>query len=937
MPKHVHRAVILGFLGALPVWSQTAPPPIAPEVQAASLDTMEQNLDRLESSIRKSLKSGGSKPVSFSGEAIFRFIGTSYAEYPLWMQDDNTESKNSFASVRVAMVAAPHKNLRLWSKIAFNGALYGTNKSTSLAGSRGLTSKDSAYQTTPQTGHFDPHSAQVYEDMSAGVTAAIGKATTIFRVGGTLWTEASPLTVWKGQNRMFGWDYVPYELEQPSAQYYEYATTKGERVGRAAWNKKPFQGFQWESMDLPGKLYFMLTMANYEGFQKWSPTVANTANTNGLMYTAEAAKDRTMASKGTGIGDLYRDATVGRLAIGEIPLPGGQALPIMAGVNYVNFKLDDDYAKQFRYSFNFGGLANSADALALEAWGYRKVGQTTMDQVKASLPAATLTAALAGGLIDTLKRRGIYMDPDSSLFMRDTFYASNYFTSFKTISFDLRQNVPGKIGFLLDVGLNKTDTSYFKVQDSGVTSVSQIRRYKGIADSTTIQNTRKYEVLAHKESDWIPAVYGQVSNLISGTIGNSLHIGWFDIPMPLDLGIQAVYAPKDFYSGTNFIMPGDFFFPYEANLLGAGKFAGYDGGTPYVANMTGANFTFKYTKVKNGHLRMNVGYHTQMEKGANLIWLPWRLNGTAFKLSIHQSTTQYDGQGLTDDYLRGDAAFAGANSNTDVGVGTPTIARQIRRFGNDFYGYPNPAGANAGRPWEGSTDRRNNQYAPTPGLAGGIRNDFMSTFENFGAFKIHRTSKTGFKEDSSVIAEMILSGSLPTSTKATQNISLDYGQDLSPLWGGTRPMFMGLYGAFNGVTTGGLVKPGDDKTLLSGYLLRFEPVYQLTDKFWVIGLVGQEHWESNYGVAAIDSVSGLSFKHDRFVQDPRNWHSAPINYTDWAFGAGFDWNLAPRVELHTRLEYFTHRDDGISEEVAAAKGRNDFEAWYLHAETKMWF
>ncbi|HOX51318.1 MAG TPA: hypothetical protein PKY05_07510, partial [Fibrobacteria bacterium] len=724
MPKHVRRVAILGFLGALPVWSQTAPPPIAPEVQSAALDTMEQNLDRLESSIRKSLKGGGSKPVSFSGEAIFRFIGTSYQEYPLWMADDNTESKNSFASIRMAMVAAPHKNLRLWSKIAFNGALYGTNAPSTLAGARGLNSQDSAYRSTPQTGHFDPHSVQVYEDMSAGVTAAVGKATTMFRVGGTLWTEASPLTVWRSQNRLFGWDYVPYELEQPSAQYYEYATSKGERVGRAAWNKKPFQGFQWESIDLPGKLYFMLTLGNYEGFQKWLPTVANTANTNGLMYTAEAAKNRTIASKGTGIGDLYRDATVGRLAIGEIPLPGGQALPISAGLNYVGFKLDDDYAKQFRYSLNFGGLANGFDASPLAAWGYRKTATFSKDQAAAAI--GTVADSLSKATWKTkLANSGYFVNYDSTFSTRDTFYASNYFTSFQTISFDLRQNVPGKVGFLLDVGLNKTDTSYFKVQDSGVASAAEIRRYKGVADDQTIQEAGKYEVLGHKESKWVPAVYGQVTNLVSGTIGGAI---------PLDLGIQAVYAPKEFYSGTSFIMPGDFFFPYEANLLGAGKFAGYDGGTPYVANMTGANFTFKYTRVKNGHLRMNVGYHTQMEDGANLIWIPWRLNGTAFKLSIHQSTTQYDGQGLTDDFLRGDPAFDGA----DVASKTPSISRQVRRFGNEFYTYANPTLGATERPWEGSS-KRNNEYAPTPGLAGGIRNDFMATFENFAAFQIRRT------------------------------------------------------------------------------------------------------------------------------------------------------------------------------------------------------
>lgn len=898
MPKHVRRAAILGFLGALPVWSQTAPPPIDPAVQGATLDTMEQNLDYLESSIRKSLKGGGSKPVSFSGEAVFRFIGTSYQEYPIWMSDDNTESKNSIAGIRVAMVAAPHKNLRLWSKIAFNASLYGTNKPTSLSENSTAPGVDSigpnAYQTTPQTGHFDPKSAALFEDMCAGVTAAVGKATTTIKLGGALWTEASPLTVWKGQNRLFGWDYVPYELEQPSAQYYEYATTKGERVGRAAWNKKPFQGFQWESVDLPAKLYFMLTLGNYEGFQKWSPTAANTNNTNGLMYTDAAAGIRTINSKGTGIGDLYRDATVARIAIGEIPLPGGQALPITAGLNFINFKLDDDYAKQFQYAFDFGGLSNNYDAHPLQAWGVKRL-LTKSD-----------TIIQKAGRPDSLVHRVFQSFSDSV-------YKSNFFVNFKTISFDARQNVPGKIGFLVDIGLNKTDTSYFKLQDSGATTSAELRRYHGVADSATIQNARKYEVISHKESGWTPAIYAQVSNLISGTYGNSF---------PLDVGIQSVFAPKNFYSGTSFIMPGDFFFPYEANLVGAGKFAGYDGGTPYVANMTGANLTLKYTKVRNGHLRMNVGYHTQLESGSNLLWIPWRLNGTAFKLSLHQSSTQYDGQGLTDDFLRGDPAFSGAGTE----ITTPGTFRQIRRFGNDFYFFQNPNGV-----------PRRNTYAPTPGLAGGIRNDFMSTFENFAALRMRRADPASLEQDTIAMRSMSMAGELPQATKATQNLSIDYGQDISTLWSGSHPLFLGVYAAFNGVTTGGLANPSDDKTLLSGYLLRAEPVFQVHEKFWLIGLIGQERWYSRYGVAAIDSVSGYAPAADKQWWDPKNWRSAPINYTDWVFGGGFDWNLAPRVELHTRLQYFTHRDDGVSEEIAAAKGKNDYEAWSLHAETKMWF
>jgi hypothetical protein len=37
-------------------------------------------------------------------------------------------------------------------------------------------------------------------------------------------------------------------IEQPISRYYEYNIAKGEKSGRAAWNKKAFQGINFESI-----------------------------------------------------------------------------------------------------------------------------------------------------------------------------------------------------------------------------------------------------------------------------------------------------------------------------------------------------------------------------------------------------------------------------------------------------------------------------------------------------------------------------------------------------------------------------------------------------------------------------------------------------------------------------------------------------------------
>jgi hypothetical protein len=855
------RTAILAVLASIPGWAQSTPAPVGQEAQKAVLDSIDQSLDAVESQARRSIFSGGSKPVSFAGEALLRFIGTSYDKYPGWMEKDRTENKNSFASVRVGMVAAPHRTLRLWSKIAFNAAILGYSKP-----GPGSTAGE-GWQSTPQTGYFDPHSNILYEDMSAGLVAKTGPVTTSAKIGGTLWQEASPLTVWKGQPRMFGWDYVPYELEQSNAQYWEYATLKGEKTGRAAWNKKPFQGLMLESVEMPNNWAYSAVYGEYEGFQKWRENVPNPNNTNGLMYTG--VDQRTFFTKGLGTGDGYRKTTAVRVSKAE--LPGA----ITLGLNYVGLATDNDYAKQWLWAARNGGLSVGAtgDNLPVLAWSRR-------------------ITDFGGGVFDTLDQ-----------------YRSNYFLSHQTVSFDARRNLPGGLQFHVDIGVSQVDTSYFKVDPDG--SGSNLKRYRSGLDTNRIKNGLQYEVVGNQKSGWIPAAYATASYPVA--IGSKNY----------EFQLSSIYAPKKFYSGTSFIIPADIFFPFEANLLGAGKFASSDGGSPYAANMTGANLVVKFP-VPNGHARLTSGFHKQIENGSDLLFLPWRLNGTAFKYSQNASTTQYDGVGLVDDYLRGNAAYSGAGS----GPGTPNRLKQVHRFGDDFFTVNNPDGSSA----------RRNPYAPAPGLAGGVRSDFMATYEGYGAFQMRKDSATR-RLDSNAIADMMVAGLMPQSTKNTQNLSIDVAYDIARLWGGKSSVFLGAYGSLNSITKNGSPIPSmatDDKTLLSGTMLRCEAVVQVTPKFYLIGVAGRETWSSEYGVAPIDSVLGTTVS-DGKLKDAKNWRSAPIDYLDWKLGAGFDWDMASRVGLHVRLERFAHSDAGISEEVTAAKGKNDFKAWLLHAETKMWF
>lgn len=861
------RTAILAALAAMPGLVHSTPAPVGQEAQAAVLDSIEQNLDPVEAQARRSLFGGGSKPVSFSGEAMMRFIGTSYDKYPSWMTQDVTETKNTSASIRLAMVGAPHRNIRIWSKIAFNSQMLGNNKPANSP-----YVSDKALFGTPRMGSLDLRDNTVYEDMCAGLIAKTGPVTTQSRIGGVLWTEASPLSVWKGQNRMFGWDYVPYELEQSNAQYYEYATIKGEKTGRAAWNKKAFQGLQFESIEMPWNLYYNVTYGSFDMGQKYQPFMINTNTTNGLMSTneypsgTEVPGPRKYGDKGNGIGDTYRKTLLLRLAKAELPLG------ITGGLNYVNYKTDNDYPRQY---WNLWSGTGDADYRPVAAWYYRDSN-------------------------DVIGK-----------------YSSNYFVNSQVVSADFRRNLPGGLQFHFDIGASSVDTTYFMVEDRD-SAIVNWRRF-GVSDSATIVNATKGQVLGHGKQEWTPAIYGMVAYPVS-VVGKNI-----------DLQLQSIFAPKKFYSGSSFILPLDAMFPYESNLTGAGKFAGADNGTPYTSNLLGANLTTKLP-VANGHAKINFGFHTQIDKGSDFIFLPWRLNGTAYNYTLNASSSRYDGATLTDAYLMGNypATTAKVTSGGPDYDGTNLEGRyrQIRRMGNEFYWAQNPNG----------TERRN-AYAPQPGLAGGIRNDYLATFEGFGAFRLRKDASSR-EIDLESVQSMFETGRMPQTKKATQNLSIDLAKDVARYWGGKNSLHLALYGALNSITKSGSPIPTlstNDDVILNSYNIRFEPVVQITQKLYLIGLFGHETWKSSYGVAAIDSANGTAPSSHADYLNPDNWYAAPIDYSDWAYGAGIDWDIASRVGLHLRLQKFTHEDKGISKEVPTAAGKNDYEAWFFHAETKMWF
>lgn len=323
-----------------------------------SLGISNDQFESLETHVRSTLMYGGSSPVSFAGEARLKIQEHFIYSAPDYMLKDRTYTNANFEGneslLRLGMVVRPNRNSVLWAKIGFQHTLPG-NFSNQFAESPNI---DTDYPQAQgyerqQTRHDKmEETANIHEDMSAGMAIRTNTASAWLRMGNVLWTEASPLTVWKAQPRNFAWDYLPFEVEQPIGRYYEYNIAKGEKSGRAAWNKKALNGIQLESIQLPYDLYLNLMYAAYERYDNFEREYVDFSGDIG--YTGE-----TNEAKGRGIGDSYRHLYHMRLAKEKI----GPGLTLGFNLNWFHTSSDFLQNITLRSAFPFSSPQSIIDPL----------------------------------------------------------------------------------------------------------------------------------------------------------------------------------------------------------------------------------------------------------------------------------------------------------------------------------------------------------------------------------------------------------------------------------------------------------------------------------------------------------------------------------------------------------------------------------------------
>jgi hypothetical protein len=197
---------------------------------------------------------------------------------------------------------------------------------------------------------------------------------------------------------------------------------------------------------------------------------------------------------------------------------------------------------------------------------------------------------------------------------------------------------------------------------------------------------------------------------------------------------------------------------------------------------------------------------------------------------------------------------------------------------------------------------------------------------------------------------------VPTSRKYTFNLELDAAYDIGKSIGYPKDLFVGGYAGLNGITRGSISPLEFDgkggNTLLWSLYVRLEPAIAIHKSFYVLGLFGYENWRSDKAWMMVSrnesgAVTGLLNPTSQEGTDigisPNNFVRVPIDFRDFAYGIGFDWDVLERVGLHGRFKVIQHIDQGLNDMYrewgidAKPADKNDWVTPVVSLEVKTWF
>lgn len=908
------------------------------------LDSLKASLPFLEDKVASTIEGASSAPVAFHGEVQMRAMYHDYYELPRMtyteVNGSSAESKvgesylyparqgitlgGSEPVLKIGMVVTPSRNTVLWAKTGFSASYQGVKPSNQTNSVSGDTSFH--YMSTL---HNENRSIGIMEDMSAGIAIRSKPASFMLKMGAMNWRESSPLSIWKAQPRMFAWEYLPYEIEQPIARYYEYNIAKGEKVGRAAWNRKSFQGIDLEVTNLPGDVKGLFMYGVGDPFDMFERHSMDMAVDNGYAGDEGSIVE-------TGIGDSYRKHLFYRISKKFTE-------QIEVGFNNSFISVSEDITQAgFKYDFVFNtkfdvGLYNST-------WDIG--GKTVKLDSKKSyddILAAEVTATSIG--------EGYYLEP----------------TNF---SLDFKGKINSKLSYMANVGFSAIDTTfvaitngsegrYLATKDDGFTNINDSN---GVIVPGRIHSSKK---VSGWETD------GSWSTYLKSSLATYIKLS-LDTRVNVDLDFM--YAGADYYSPYSFVATHDLFFARGSNELGAGKFLGTET-SPYTKNMVSSGITVAPDVPWYGHLKFKYGFNKQLDADRDVIFLNYRLNGDAMHSTFNSYMSKWGLGKITQTYdfaHHQDKALSPIDRVGDESYGSYIMGEESRLIASPTSGGMRSDAHSVFEgfvPYKDPTQLILNHYSKSSSVSERrditeIWNDdsksFIDARDSIGAANSGRgtviISKDGkdstfysmsetsgdsmFVEKSDGSLDTIIvkttsdNGFVPVTSKNSFNFAFDWALDVGKYIGYKNDLFLSLYYETSGITRTFkpmAFNPENSDVMLTSHYLRTEPAIAITKDFYILGLFGWERWlaSSAWLPSHEDDGAGNVVQNKLAEKTVNGFRESKLKTTDLALGIGFDWDMLKRLSLHARYKWFAHKDEVIKQ--------NEYKGNLIALELKAFF
>jgi hypothetical protein len=288
------------------------------ETPAEQLERVNSNLDSLGEYASSSVIGKDDAPVAVSGDITMRLKHFDFFKASALQYHDKMRT-SVMSALNAAIVVSPASYLTVFSNLylPFDFSGYFANDLATTPNTNGYDNGE----RVPYFHSTDYYGVAISENMLIGLEMRGGYFGAKLSMGGVIWTNQSPLSMWERETMArFASQYETFEEEKVVSMYYKEKNFKPVKEGgRAFWTNRSFGGFLFELDPLPFNLkgQFLVSQPNdvdigmRDGLRLYGSLpgeleMNGTYDMRGDVYAGRFAKERiTFADADIAIGLNY--------------------------------------------------------------------------------------------------------------------------------------------------------------------------------------------------------------------------------------------------------------------------------------------------------------------------------------------------------------------------------------------------------------------------------------------------------------------------------------------------------------------------------------------------------------------------------------------------------------------------------------------------------